>query len=88
MPWYDIFDDTFFLSFGSMVFACAAICIRYGYRSKCHNVSLCFGALYIERDVQGEEQVDQRADLRDSIDTDEDAKSNLEISKKRGNEKV
>jgi hypothetical protein len=28
--------------------------IRYGFRSKCNDVSLCFGLIHIQRDIQNE----------------------------------
>lgn len=86
MTWYDIFDDIFFLTFASMLFASAAVCIRYAYRSKCTNVRLCCGALEIQRDIVQEEKLDEIIGRETSIDDEE--KSNLQITKQGTPQKV
>lgn len=31
-----------------------ALVVRYGFKSKCSDVSLCFGLIHIQRDIEGE----------------------------------
>ena len=50
--WYNVFEATVWLSIASMTFAGCAMCVRYGFRSKCDRVKLCCGLLEIHREVE------------------------------------
>lgn len=46
---------------GSLIYGIAtlgagvlALVVRYGFKSKCSDVSLCFGLIHIQRDIEGE----------------------------------
>ena len=63
--WYNVFEATFWLSIASMTFAGCAMCVRYGFRSKCDRVKLCCGLLEIHREVElegGNGVVDEKDD--------------------------
>lgn len=45
----------------SLIYGCAtlgagviALIVRYGFKSKCSDVSLCFGLIHIQRDIEQE----------------------------------
>ena len=50
-------DSFFWLSLVTLIFSGIAVCVRYGYRSKCKNIKLC-GCIKIDRDVDIEERED------------------------------
>lgn len=60
--WYNVFEATFWLSIASMTFAGCAMCVRYGFRSKCDRVKLCCGLLEIHREVELEGGADEKDD--------------------------
>jgi len=47
-------NDTLVYGLGSLLVGLLALLIKYGFKSKCSNVSLCFGLIKIERDVEQE----------------------------------
>jgi hypothetical protein len=49
-------SETFLISLTTTASATFLVCLRWLYRSKCSRVSCC--GLLIERDVQGEEELD------------------------------
>jgi hypothetical protein len=57
--WFDTFDGCFFITITTVVLSSVAVCFRYCYRSKCQYCNLCFGAITIKRDVEGEEKLDE-----------------------------
>lgn len=56
MPWYDTYDDTFFLTLAGLIFGFFGLSIRFCYRSKCSSIDCC--GLKIVRDVNVEEDID------------------------------
>jgi hypothetical protein len=55
---YESFDGIFVLSAASLVAGLIAASIRMCYKSKCQNISCCFGLFEIRRDTEGEEAID------------------------------
>ena len=51
-------DSFFWLSLVTLIFSGIAVCVRYGYRSKCKNIKLC-GCINIDRDIETEEREDE-----------------------------
>jgi len=49
-----IMDNTLVYGLGSLLVGLLALLIKYGFKSKCSNVSLCFGLIKIERDIEQE----------------------------------
>jgi hypothetical protein len=56
MPIVD--DSTFFLSLSTIIVGFGAVLIRSLYKSKCENLTCCFGLLEIVRNVDLEQQID------------------------------
>ena len=52
-------DNTLIYGLSTVVFGFLAVLVRYGFKSKCSNVGLCFGLLTIQRDIQGEIQAEK-----------------------------
>jgi hypothetical protein len=55
---YESFDGIFVLSAASLVAGLLAASIRLCYKSKCQNISCCYGLFEIHRDTEGEEAID------------------------------
>jgi len=47
-------DNTLIYGLATMGFGFLAILVRYGFKSKCSDVSLCCGMLSIKRDTEAE----------------------------------
>lgn len=47
-------DSTLIYGLGSLGVGLLAILIRYSFKSKCTDVSLCFGLVHIQRDIDNE----------------------------------
>ena len=47
-------DNTLIYGIATMGFGFLAVLIRYGFKSKCSDVTLCCGCLTIKRDIKGE----------------------------------
>jgi hypothetical protein len=52
-------NDTLLYGLATMGFGFLAVLVRYGFKSKCSDVSLCCGLLTIRRDIQGEVKAEQ-----------------------------
>jgi hypothetical protein len=55
---YESFDAIFILSAASIAAGLIGASIRMCYKSKCKNVSCCYGLFTIRRDTDGETEVD------------------------------
>ena len=55
MGWISEFNAVFWTGIATMSFGFLAVLLRYGFMSKCDNVSLCFGLIKIHRAVELEE---------------------------------
>lgn len=62
MSWYDEFNSVFFTGIATMAFGALALLVRYGFASKCDNVSICFGMLRIHRAVELEDNIEEGKD--------------------------
>ena len=58
--WINTFDAVFFLVFGSFVFGCFGLVIRYCLKSKCDNINLCFGLITVHRNVELEAEEEMK----------------------------
>jgi hypothetical protein len=52
-------NDTLLYGLATMGFGFLAVLVRYGFKSKCSDVSLCCGLLSIKRDIGGEVKTEQ-----------------------------
>jgi len=78
--WYDTFDAVFFTGIATMAFGGLAVCLRYGFMSKCDNIQFCWGAITIHRAVDLEQQADGDDDLAtQQHGRDDEHKSGVEL---------
>ena len=50
--WYNEFNSVFFLSMATIISGLLALCIKYGFASKCDDIALCCGLIRIHRRVE------------------------------------
>lgn len=48
------FGATFWLSAGAVVVGLVSLLAKFAYKSKCENVSLCFGLFKVHRNIEAE----------------------------------
>ena len=60
--WYNEFNSVFFTGIATMAFGALALLVKYGFASKCDNISLCFGMLRIHRAVELEDNIEEGKD--------------------------
>lgn len=63
-------NDTLIYGLATLFIGILTILIRYGFKSKCTDVSLCFGVLNIKRDVKLEIE-EEKMELEHNIKNDE-----------------
>lgn len=69
MIWTETYDAVFFLSLCTLLCSGFGLAIKYCLKSKCEHLSLCFGAIIVDRRVDLETQEEIRAlELRSSED--------------------
>jgi hypothetical protein len=54
-------DAAFWVSISTLVIGAYRFSISQAYKSKCSKVNMCFGLLDIQRNVEIEHQIDERA---------------------------
>lgn len=47
-------NDTLVYGLGSLGVGLLALLIKYSFKSKCSDISLCFGLIHIQRDIEQE----------------------------------
>ncbi len=52
-------NDTLLYSLATLGIAFLTIVVRYSFKSKCTNVSLCFGCVEIERNIEMEVELEE-----------------------------
>ena len=50
--WFDVFNDVFFISISTGLFAFLTVVIKTALKSKCDQTNLCFGCITIHRRVE------------------------------------
>lgn len=78
--WFDTFNAVFFTGIATMAFGGLAVCLRYGFMSKCDNIQLCWGAVTVHRAVDLEQKGESDDELTAQQHGSEEEKS-VEISK-------
>ena len=63
-------NDTLIYGLSTLFIGILGLLIRYGFKSKCTDVSLCFGVLNIKRDVKLEIE-EEKMELEHNIKNDE-----------------
>ena len=56
--WTESYNDVFFISIGTTIFLFLGTLVKYGFRSKCDNIELCYGLIKIHRRVELESSDD------------------------------
>lgn len=56
--WIQTYDANFFIAIATVVSASFALCLKYAFKSKCENMSICFGLLSIKRNVAIEKDIE------------------------------
>ena len=56
--WTETYNDVFFISIGTTIFLFLGTLVKYGFRSKCDNIELCYGLIKIHRRVELESSDD------------------------------
>jgi len=56
MEWIQVYDGVFFITISSIVFGFFGLSVRFCYKSKCKEVSLC--GFHLIRDTENEEKID------------------------------
>lgn len=52
-------DNTLIYGLATLGIGFLGVLVRYGFKSKCSDVSICFGLLSIKRDVESEVKAEQ-----------------------------
>ena len=56
--WTETYNDVFFISIGTTIFLFLGTLVKYGFRSKCDNIELCYGLIKVHRRVELESSDD------------------------------
>ena len=56
--WTETYNDVFFISIGTTIFLFLETLVKYGFRSKCDNIELCYGLIKVHRRVELESSDD------------------------------
>lgn len=56
--WIQVYDSNFFIAIATVVSASFALCLKYAFKSKCENMSFCFGLIAIKRNVAIEKDIE------------------------------
>jgi len=62
-------DNTLIYGLATLGCGILGLVIRYGFKSKCTNVQMCFGLLAIQRDVQAEIE-EEKIELQNGVKED------------------
>jgi len=57
--WTETYNDVFFISIGTTIFLFLGTLVKYGFRSKCDNIELCYGLIKVHRRVELESSDDE-----------------------------
>ena len=56
--WIHTFDSNFFIAIATVISASFALCLKFAFKSKCENMSICYGLLSIKRNVAIEKDIE------------------------------
>ena len=56
--WTETYNDVFFISIGTTIFIFLGTLVKYGFRSKCDNIEVCYGLIKVLRRVELESSDD------------------------------
>jgi len=52
--WIDTFDGIFWITISTLICGSFGLVVRYCLKSKCEDVSLCYGLIHVKRDIKAE----------------------------------
>ena len=61
MPWWNEFNSTFWITLATILTGSIGLAIKFCLKSKCDNVSCCWGGLTIHRNVEIEQEEEMKA---------------------------
>ena len=65
--WTETYNDVFFISIGTTIFLFLGTLVKYGFRSKCDNIELCYGLIKVHRRVELESSDDDNQEEKKKI---------------------
>jgi hypothetical protein len=60
MEFYNEFDSVFFISLATLLVGSFGLTVKYCLRSKCEDISICFGLLKVHRNVNLETELEMK----------------------------
>lgn len=61
MPWWNEFNSTFWITLATILTGSIGLAIKFCLKSKCDNVSCCWGGITIHRNVEIEQEEEMKA---------------------------
>lgn len=61
MPWYSEFNGAFWITLATIITGSIGLAIKFCLKSKCDNVSCCWGGIVIHRNVIIEQEEEMKA---------------------------
>lgn len=81
--WYNTFDAVFWITITTIITGSIGLALKYCLKSKCDNVSCCWGGLAIHRNIDAETEEEMKAmelgiaDSSRNLNTDSPPKLNI-----------
>jgi len=75
MNWIETYDATFFITITTIITGFLGLTIRFCLKSKCEDISVCFGLLNIKRRVDLETDIEMN---NDNVNVNNEKKSDLD----------
>lgn len=60
MTWYETFDSVFWITLTTILTGSVGLALKYCLKSKCRNLSCCWGLVHVDRDVDIEAQEEMK----------------------------
>lgn len=61
MPWWSEFNSAFWITLATILTGSIGLAIKFCLKSKCENISCCWGGLVIHRNVELEQEEEMKA---------------------------
>lgn len=76
---FEDLNGVWLLTAGGMVFAFLGVLLRYGFKTKCDQVDICWGLIKIHRDIRTEAEI-ETTQIENGINPDNSGDHNNNIS--------
>lgn len=60
MSWIDTYDSGFFITLATLFVGFLGLCTKYCLRSRCENISICYGLMTVHRNVELESREEMK----------------------------